>query len=430
MQRDLFVLPPAIASLQAKRANTLATAAQAGQPRGATPFAKTLARATAARKPYASPLKAQQQAQPLPQPQAQRRTSTSTTSYATSPSTSRSSSTSKAAPKDKPQEPVRAPETPPTQTTPQPTNPLPLDAFPHPNRDNGRGMHWIPTAKQPRDVVDRFVAEAQRMGVKWITFLNDGAKIGENDYLVDKLVSAGIEPVMRLYSEKLQPIKGDIEAMVRHYTVKGVHYFQPHNEPNLNVEQPDGVVSVDRYLDAWIPAAEAIVRGGGLPGFGSLAPGGDMDDQQFLGEALQGLRERGKLGLLDRAWLSMHNYTLNQPVEERADGSGFFKFRAYHKILREQLGRDMPMIGTEGGTFIGQHEDKTHPPVTAQKAVEMAQQAYRYMKDQREPWNFVYSFWTIANEAGGGHDQSFREHALFRKDGSVNPVVHALRALG
>ena len=104
------------------------------------------------------------------------------------------------------------------------------------------------------------------MGVKWVTFLNDGAATGQNDYLVTKLVGAGIEPVMRLWTAKLEPMQGDVEGMVRHYVGLGMHYFQPYNEPNLNDEQPDGVASVDRYLNTWIPVAQAIVRGGGLPG--------------------------------------------------------------------------------------------------------------------------------------------------------------------
>ena len=58
-----------------------------------------------------------------------------------------------------------------------------LDAYPHPSGDNGRGMHWVPTTHQSKSAVDRFVAEAQKMGVKWVTFLNDGATVGQNDYL-------------------------------------------------------------------------------------------------------------------------------------------------------------------------------------------------------------------------------------------------------
>ena len=122
----------------------------------------------------------------------------------------------------------------------------------------------------------------------------------------------------------------------------GVHYFQPFNEPNLNCENPDGKVSVDRYLDAWIPAAKAIVRGGGLPGFGSMAPGGDYDDQQFLSAALAGLKARGETAVLDKAWLSMHNYTWNHPIEDRGDGDGFFKFRAYDTMVRQEARQEGP----------------------------------------------------------------------------------------
>ncbi|HEY3058980.1 MAG TPA: hypothetical protein VGL99_08425 [Chloroflexota bacterium] len=406
----------------------------------ATPFEQALARANAARaKPYASPLKQQQQHQQEQQAQANaaqaraRAQSTPSDPYPGSTSlgksSSQSTSSTKKADQAKPTEALDKSDKAAQTSSTDLGQPLPLGSYPHPNGDNGRGMHWIPTTNQPKAVVDRFVAEAQRMGVKWVTFLNDGANIGQNDYLVEKLAGAGIEPVMRLWSNQLEPIKGDITAMVQHYVGKGVRYFQPFNEPNLNVEQPDGVVSVDRYLDAWIPAAKAIVRGGGLVGFGSLAPGGDFDDVEFLKQALAGLKKRGADNLLNRGWLSMHNYTHNHAIEERADGDGFFKFRAYHKVLREALGRDLPIVGTEGGTFIGEHEDQTQPVIDARKAVEMAQQAYTYMRDQREPWNFVYSYWTIANEAGGGTDASFREHALFRHDGTVNPVVSALRAL-
>jgi hypothetical protein len=304
-----------------------------------------------------------------------------------------------------------------------------LSAYPHPNGDNGRGMHWIPTTSQSNDAVDRFVAEAQRMGVKWVTFLNKGADVGENDYLVKKLVGAGIEPIMRLYTPTLEPIQGDVEGMVRHYVGMGVHYFQPYNEPNLNSENPDGNVSVDRYLDNWIPAAQAIVRGGGLPGFGSMAPGGDMDDQQFLTQALDGLKQRGQLGLLDTGWLSMHNYTFNHPIDPKYT-DGFFKFDNYHKILNGALGRDIPIIGTEGGTFVGEQEDKNMPAADAGTVASWAGQAYRYMRDQRAPWNFAYSFWTIANQAGGGSDPHFEAESLFKGDGSTSAVVNTLRTLG
>ena len=318
---------------------------------------------------------------------------------------------------------------PPAQTNTA-SSAMPLSAYPHPVGDNGRGMHWIPTTEQSPATIDRFVGEAQKMGVKWVTFLNNGTDATQNDYLVKKLVSAGIEPIMRIYTPTLQPIDPSaLESMVRHFTGMGVHYFQPYNEPNLNAEQPDGKVSVDRYVDNWIPAAQAIERGGGLAGFGSMAPGGDLDDIQFLKQALDRLKQRGQLGLLDKGWLSMHNYTHNHPIDPVAGSDGFFKFNTYHQILSNALGRDLPIIGTEGGTFVGEQEDPTMPVADAGTVAKWATQAYTYMRDQRAPWNFAYSFWTIANDAAGGGDARFNAEALFKGDGSHSQVVSALQAL-
>lgn len=435
MRDDVFGLST-FRQLADSSATSNARAPAARSPAGAAPsFASALASAARARtakaKTYHSPLK---HVHP-PQTPGNAHGPTSTRPKPTTTSLLASGSQPSGSLRAQPARPtarLQRPDTvhPPTTTTLDPSLPLPLSAYPHPAGDNGRGMHWVPTTRQPQDVVDRFVAEAQGMGVKWVTFLNDGASVGQNDYLVNKLVGAGIEPIMRLYSPTLEPLQGDVESMVRHYVGIGVHYFQPFNEPNLALENPDGVPSVDRYLKAWIPAARAIVRGGGLPGFGALAPGGDKNDIDFLRQALSQLQARGQIGVLDRAWLSMHNYTHNHPIEERADTDGFFKFRAYHQVLSDALGRDVPIIGTEGGTFVGEHEDTTLPAVDVSTAVSMASEAYRYMRDQREAWNFAYSYWTIANEAGGGRDAEFSQQALFTADGTASPIVSALRALG
>jgi len=413
----------------------LPKATRPGQPS----FETALSRATTARlaskqtpQPYVSPMKSGATRAPSSRPSAHAHKPTPATTKPTPSAPTSLSRPPASVNHTRPSAPM--PPMPRPQPAPAPdattAGALALSAYPHPNGDNGRGMHWVPTTKQSTATVDRFVAEAQRMGVKWVTLLNNGANVGDNDYLVSKLVGAGIEPVMRLYSPTLEPLQGDIEGMVRHYTGMGVHYFQPFNEPNLNCENPDGKVSVDRYLDAWIPAARAIVKAGGLPGFGSMSPGGDFDDQQFLVAALDGLKARGQTGLLDRAWLSMHNYTWNHPIEDRGDGDGFFKFRAYHAIVQRALGRDLPIVGTEGGTFVGEQEDPKMAAVTPGMAADWTNTAFRYMRDQREPWMFASSVWTIADLAGGGADPRFEQQALFKADGSQNSIVGALQSLG
>ncbi len=277
-----------------------------------------------------------------------------------------------------------------------------LADYPHPPGDNGKGIHWIPTVSQSAPVVDRYVREAADMGMKWVLFLNEGGNIGANDYLVKRLTEAGIEPMMRIYTPGVVPVQGDIQKMVEHYTNLGVHYFQIYNEPNLRVETGGQPADVKQYVALWSQVAEQVLAGGGLPGFGALSPQGEMDDRQFLKEALQQLKATGKEDLLNRGWLAMHNYTGPRSLD---DPDGFLRFQQYDDILQESLGRQLPIIGTEGGTHVS-------PYVTEQQQIDMMLGAYEYMQ-HREPYNFAYTYWIIAN----GHDAAWDEHALFRPDG-------------
>lgn len=299
-----------------------------------------------------------------------------------------------------------------------------LDAFPRPAGDNGRGMHWIPTTSSTSDVVDQFVRELADMRVKWVVILNDGADAAKNDYLVQQLVSNGIEPVMRVYTSSVRPIDGDLAGMVRHYKAMGVDYFQLLNEPNHEIENDGQVPDVNRYLNAWIPAAKIVAENGGLPGFGALSPGGPdasspqrVDDLEFLRAALRGIKERGETAALDRAWLSAHNYMGDKPL---ADPDGLLRVQRYDQIINEELGRSMPIIGTEGGSFVG-------GSMSEAAQTSLVTSAMRYMQNSREPYNFAYTYWVLANSLGGGKDPAWEWQALFQPD-HTSPIVDALKS--
>jgi hypothetical protein len=275
-------------------------------------------------------------------------------------------------------------------------------------------MHWIPTVSSSPAVVDKFVAQLKAMHVKWVTFLNDGTNNSSNDYLVKQLTANGMEPVMRIYTPGLQPISGDLGALVRHYKSLGVSYFQLYNEPNVTAENNGQAPDVKRYLDLWLPAAKIVADNGGYPGFGALSPGGQYPDTGFLGDALDQIRARGQTGVLDHAWLDIHNYQGNRQL---SDPAGFSRYKVYADVLQQKLGRLMPMIGTEGGTFTDSSTDET-------QRVGLVTDTYRYMEN-REPYNFAYSYWVIANQAGGGHDPAWEWQALIHPN-SQSPLVNAL----
>ncbi|MCC6626635.1 MAG: hypothetical protein IT340_04440 [Chloroflexi bacterium] len=280
--------------------------------------------------------------------------------------------------------------------------PMALAAFPRPRNDIGRGIHWAPTTYQEPDDVDRLLKEARAMRINWITFLNDGTAIGPNDYLVQQIVKADIEPVLRVYTPNGQPVPGapeSLAAMVQHYRGLGVRYFQLFNEPNNNRENPDGRPNVARYVTDWSDAARVVIMNGGLPGIGALSPGGDMDDLQFLDGTLDHLAQRGQTHLLDCAWLALHNYSFNRPIEYVGDQHSYLGFRLYHDIIQRRLGRPLPMIGTEGGTHVGADFDPAYPIVDATRQAELVLDAYRYLeRPGREPYYFAFTYWIIADE--------------------------------
>ncbi len=353
--------------------------------------------------------------------------------------------------------------------------------YPRPPNDNGRGIHYVPTILgQPTDQVDRFVAEIQSMNIKWVKIMQgDTAKV-EHDYLIQQLVANGIEPILRVYKPFNDPYE-NLDALVPAAKAMGVHYVELYNEPNI-AGFPGGwrdgePISVSRVLDVWIPAAETVARAGGYPGLPTLAPGGNFEDMQFLREFLDGLKARNRTDVLDRAWLPLHNYFLNHPLnypddavnqnsiplteaeisarglpsalvntintarlQERLkknyrvgttiyeDSNGFRKFEAYGKIFFDRFGFYIPIISTEGGAIAGDFQDPRYPPVSDSDVTGWTLSAYRDMLNNVPAYYFAFTPWLLANAAGGHWDPAWEAAAWYKIDGSTLPVVDALKA--
>lgn len=286
---------------------------------------------------------------------------------------------------------------------------IPYQAFPVPPNNNGWGMHWIPTNSQHPGVVDQFVAELEKMNIKWVVFLNNGTQVGDNDYLVEQLVARDIMPVMRLFQATLEPYSGDIGGMVRHYRAKGVYYYQLYNEPNASVENTQSFSNPNLYAEAWAVAAREVIANGGLPGIGALSPGGEYNHFEFLDRTLRTLVFNGDSDLLNHAWLSIHNYHGLRTLD---DPGGFLLFREYDSIIQSHLGRSLPIVGTEAGSYA---------PENRALETDLIRYQYSYMENA-EPYFLAFSYWLLANRAGGGNDDAWEWQALF-KPGFVHPVV-------
>lgn len=368
-----------------------------------------------------------------------------------------------------------------TPTTPAgATAPLSLAQYPRPANDNGRGIHYAPTTLgQAPEVIDRLVGELLELNIKWVKIMQaDIAKV-EDPYLIEQLVANDIEPIMRVYKPYNDPYE-NLAPLVTEARKIGVNYFELYNEPNI-AGFPGGwrdgeKISVERMLKLWIPAAETVKQGGGYPGLPALTPGGDYEDMKFLAEFLDGLKERKRTDLLEKAWIPLHNYFLNHPLDYPADpvnlhspplteaeikerglsdyhvqtinnaraqekvkktyrigetiyedSNGFKKFEAYGKIFFDRFGYYIPIISTEGGAIAGDFQDPRYPPVTAEDVTDLTVNAYRAMLNA-PAYYFAFTPWLLANGAGSHWDAAWEGAAWYKVDGSHLPVVDALKA--
>ncbi len=360
-----------------------------------------------------------------------------------------------------------------------------LALYPRPEDDNGRGVHWSPTNQAlPPEVVDYFIAELRAMNIKWVKFLQDDRPEVTDPYLVRQLVAHGIEPVMRVYKPLNEPYE-HLAELVAGAGDMGVGYFELYNEPNL--AGPAGgwregeAVNVERMVDLWILAAREVHAAGGHPSLPPLAGGGTLDDLVFLRGFLDGVRARGQADLLPGAWMAVHNYFLNHPLDyptdpvnvhdvplteaeiaEReltpeqveainharsiaklpreeggfwvgntidVDSNAFRKYQAYANVFYQRFGYYVPVISTEGGAVIGAAEDPRYPPVREEDLTALTLGAYHAVLDDAPGYFFAHTPWLLANSAGEHLDTRF-EHAAWYKDreGTVLPVVDALKA--
>ncbi len=360
----------------------------------------------------------------------------------------------------------------------------PLENYPRPQNDNGRGIHWIPTNQPlPPETIDYFIDELSQMNIKWVKFLQDDVPMVTDPYLVEQLITNDIEPIMRVFKPLNGPYK-HLPSLVTEATSQGIRYFELYNEPNL--AGPAGgwaegePIQVERVVEWWLAAARDVHAAGGHPSLPPLAGGGTIDDLVFLRQFLDGIKARGQTTQLIGTWLPVHNYMLNHPLDypidvvnttdillteaeisERGltpdqvtainqarqnaklpgrdggfwvgntiheDHNSFRKYEAYAQVFYNRFGFYIPLISTEGGASLGSAEDPRYPPVTEADITARTLGAYHYMIDQAPPYFFAHTPWLLANNAGGHPDERF-ENAAWYKDqaGTTLAVVEALK---
>jgi hypothetical protein len=256
---------------------------------------------------------------------------------------------------------------------------------PFPDRSSRLGFHYFPDTLHYRESDLQFwLPELTALDISWLV-LQSPPDRAIPEYFVSGLVQAGIEPIIQ-YSLPLlsPPDPQDVRSILTAYAHWGVHGVVWFDRPNTwkswtscGWAQQD---LVERFLDRFLPYANASIQSGLTPLLPPLEPGGSYWDTSFLRTTLQSLDRRKQYTLLENlvlsayAWTGGHslNWGAGGPAhwpaarpyglfasrpkgeeETSEDHRGFRIFDWYQAVSEAVVGRKYPVILFGGGT----HQD-------------------------------------------------------------------------
>ena len=254
--------------------------------------------------------------------------------------------------------------------------------------NNRIGFHYFPDTLHYRDTdLSAWLPELKALGASWLT-LNTPADRAIPEAFIKGLIDAGIEPILHFHlSLKTPPKLTDLTVLFDVYASWGVKYVVLFNRPNCHEEWANNNWArqnlVLRFLDFFVPLAEAICRAGMTPVFPPLEPGGDFWDTAFLRSALQGMLDQSHQGLLDKLALGAYAWAHALPLNWGAGGPerwagalpystpegeenqmGFRVFDWYTTISKAVLGEKLPILLLATGSHPNQTKNPKSPMMT------------------------------------------------------------------
>lgn len=284
---------------------------------------------------------------------------------------------------------------------------------------------WLPRIKQ--------------LDASWVV-LNAPIKRAIPEGFIATLKMEGIEPVLHFQIPPRQvPSVEEMSLFFENYSRWGVKYLILFDKPN----QQSGWGSeawaqsdlTERFLDSFLPLAEAAAAVGLVPVFPPLEPGGDYWDTIFLRGALEGIKRRASKPLLGRLILSAYarlngrslswgrggplSWPEAQPYftpESTEDQRGFRIAEWYLTISETVLEKKLPllMLGIQGPAPAGAD--------LARSLVDGARLLARRSVDGLDPLPEEViggAFWLLGADPGSAEEES----AWFSPAGDAKPVV-------
>ncbi len=200
-----------------------------------------------------------------------------------------------------------------------------MPTFHTPPNNNRIGFHYFPDADHYRESdLYTWLPELKTLEASWLV-LDAPADRAIPEFFINGLIENGIEPILhfQLPLEHLPPLE-DLNLLFNNYARWGVNYVILYAEPNKRSAWSTAAWAqndlVERFLDRFIPPAEAAAKSGLTPVFPPLKPGGEYWDTAFLRASLQAIERRGNLFLLEHMGISADAHAGNKPLDWGSGG--------------------------------------------------------------------------------------------------------------
>jgi len=281
---------------------------------------------------------------------------------------------------------------------------------PFPSRKSRLGFHYYPdTLHYCESDLQHWLPELQAMGTSWLV-MQAPTDRAIPEYFLRGLIDAGVEPILRFETSLRDPVDpGTVAPLLQayaHWGVNGIVWFdKPNARKSWGASDWAQQDLVERFLDRFLPLANATVQAGLAPILPPLEPGGSYWDTAFLRTALESLRRRKQTAVLHRLVLSAYAWSHQRPLNWGAGGPdrwpaarpyiprdgeedqcGFRIFDWYNAIAEAVLERPRPIILFEGGLSDSEYNSTAiDPQAQAQTYLSIA----KLLRDEtvREPNN-------------------------------------------
>ena len=133
-----------------------------------------------------------------------------------------------------------------------------------------------------------WLPKIQQLNTSWL-ILDAPQDRAIPESFITTLLSNNIEPIIHFNIDLTTPPSlVDIKLLLESYAKWGVHYVMIFDRPNAKSSWASTSWAqhdlVERFLDRFIPIANAVLQAGLFPVFPPLEPGGDYWDTAFLKE--------------------------------------------------------------------------------------------------------------------------------------------------